>query len=585
MARQRKQQNKQLQCPVTVRQAQKLLSKVPDDCWMPRRYRPILSAIDGVGRGVDDFEIRPVIRERLARLASKDPNQILVDAKGNAVPLADSEIEAKEQGESRPKGTDEVRPQSDNPSEDSEFHGGDGNSGECDAPAQTSSDAARDGQESDGSRSDNGQPQANNPGTSGSQSQGDGNPQEGESPSERGAGMSSDGSETGNATSEDQAMPGDSQNPGSQQGTSPSTAMGDDGLGQKTSQQSELGTAPERNPGTDTPAAPRDGHGQESGDSHDAAPSGDRADCDDSSALKGEEQSGTKAIAAKIAASEPGRETDCQMTGDQPGDDRPTHQKKWGKKFSKAEVGKGKLSTSANSNFGGMTAELKEAGISPKLLRLCRQRLAALVGDSSQDYGPRRDYTEFCVRLKTYRNPQPARQEGSGRPVILIMADVSGSCSSFSGKSVAVAKVASSLGVPGADVLVLTHSNGYPCELEHNGKAVDIASIGQQSGDEHAHQNAAWYTGLLNRYQIEAAIALGDWDAADDYLHIAQHPTVNRFIWLDNAYCSSRGTVEDKTRVALSRIAEWGAKVSGVRHKLTYKDGCKDAKAFIQEIK
>lgn len=50
----------------------------------------------------------------------------------------------REQGESRPKGTDEVGSVSENPG-DGDLHGGDGNSGECDAPAQTSSQEARQG--------------------------------------------------------------------------------------------------------------------------------------------------------------------------------------------------------------------------------------------------------------------------------------------------------------------------------------------------------------------------------------------------------------------------------------------------------
>jgi hypothetical protein len=46
-------------------------------------------------------------------------------------------------GEVREKETDEVAEQSDDPSEDAEMHGGDGNSGEVDAPAETSSEEPR----------------------------------------------------------------------------------------------------------------------------------------------------------------------------------------------------------------------------------------------------------------------------------------------------------------------------------------------------------------------------------------------------------------------------------------------------------
>jgi hypothetical protein len=44
----------------------------------------------------------------------------------------------REEGESRSKDTDEVSEASDSPSEDAEVHGGDGNSGEVDSPAETS---------------------------------------------------------------------------------------------------------------------------------------------------------------------------------------------------------------------------------------------------------------------------------------------------------------------------------------------------------------------------------------------------------------------------------------------------------------
>jgi len=73
---------------------------------------------------------------------------------GRLQELADSEhlpadllgaAQREEEGESRQKGTDEVSSQSDNPSDDAEMHGGDGNSGEVGAPAQSSSEEQRSG--------------------------------------------------------------------------------------------------------------------------------------------------------------------------------------------------------------------------------------------------------------------------------------------------------------------------------------------------------------------------------------------------------------------------------------------------------
>ena len=101
---------------------------------------------------------------------------------------------------------------------------------------------------------------------------------------------------------------------------------------------------------------------------------------------------------------------------------------------------------------------------------------------------------------------------------------------------------------------------------------------------EHAHENAIWYDALMQKYQIAVGIALGDWDASDDYLRIMQHPNCEHFIWLDNAFCSSRGFVKDETKYALQWLSRYTKKISQIRHKLTYKTGCKDAKSFVKEI-
>lgn len=587
----RRQLKRKVEFPVTVRQAQKLASNP---------LVGILKLMDAVGLsasyiGVDSVD-RPRLQSKLAQMSQVNPSQLILCAEeeeydydgaeedydydyeeeqqevGADSPGAEAQQaeENREAGESRPKDTDEVAPQSEDPSKESDRHGGDSNSGECEAPAQT-----------DSQRQTEAQSQA--PGAqSGGNEQGSGVPSglpaEG---SDRDAGENESGSETGgNSTSEGDRSSEQSQSSDRQSAASPSTALG-------------KGERPDGNHGTPQLGdQPRDADAQESGDSQtpevadapDQSGEGDRAKTDLHDDLRSGDrdsgecvsETGTEAIESGIGEDVP-QESDL-LEGSQPGDDCPAHQKKWGKKFGKAE--KSQLSASANENHGGVTAELKRLDIDAKLLELCRQRLAALVGDSSQDYSPRRDYTEFCVRLKTYRNPAPARKEEQGRPVILIMADVSGSCASFSQQSVAVAKAASRLGVPGADVLVLTHSNGYPEELEHNGKAVPEA-IATRPSRRYANENEAWYDALTQRFQIQAVVALGDWDAAEEYLFLAAHPAVERLIWLDNAYCSSRGTVKDRTQWAIAKITN----AHLVRHKLAYRDGCKDAIAFINNIR
>jgi hypothetical protein len=585
----------QLKLPITARQAQKLLKKGD---------RPIFVYSDFTGgqeihlsslleQGISEtcggyFRDRS-LEAVLASIASRNPDQVVVPGEVDPDDYEDWEDEDYEDEvddldpQYAPKETDEVAPQSDTPSGDAEMHGGD-----------NASQEVEDGQSQGGKQpSSTNKAQSQNAGTD-----------EGEDGNGSGLGLtecsprsnredsdpeSSDRPETGFATSGDAANSGNPQTPSPQKaGTSESDADSESGEG--------TATSPVREPdGTTRPAEsensrPRDGENevetQESEfggqaksfeDVVDASCGGDEAnqgqsgDLEDSwSDLLPEDESNWDDPNSKV---------------DQVSDDTPSHQKKWGESFKKQERESGKLSASANSNFGGINASLSKAGISSKLAKECQRKLAKLIGDATTETSPRRDYQGFCVRLKSFRNPNPARKEESGRPVILIMADVSGSCSSFSDQSVMVAKAASKLGVQGSDVVVLTHSNGYPCELEHNGKAIAVSDIAvRDRRGEHAHENAFWYDALMQKYQVAVAISLGDWDAADDYLRIMLHPNCEKFIWLDNAHCSSRGFVKDESKFAVQGLSRYTNKVNLIRQKLTYKTGCKDAQAFVKEI-
>jgi hypothetical protein len=584
-----------LQLPITVRQAQKIVVKVKklgSSYSFPGEIRQALS--------LSSCHDHDGALKKLANLASKDPNQVLIDANGKPPQSAEN----REEGESREKGTDEVAPTSDSPSEGSEMHGGDGNSGECDSPAETSSPEEREGDQ--GSQGNQAQLQAETA-DGGSQGQGIGDStdsQETEN-SDRNA-PQSNGSETGSSTSESCESGEKSQSPTDQKAESPESPNSGSGEDTATSPVREID---QKNCAAQADSDLRDDQVNQGSESpkKDAQPSvsakaKDNVNSDRQAEKPGDDEAEGRTQKSHADNSENSlgeNESDCVSPNDdtnaeaQASDDVPTHQKKWGKSFSKEERGEGKLSLSNSSNNGGATASLKVAGVSPKLLKLCRQRLAALVGDSSQQHSPRRDYTEFCVRLKTYRNPQPARKEEEGRPVILLLADVSGSCASFSNESVKVAKAASKLGVQGTDILVVSHYNGTPHEMEINGKVVDVRSIQPKAVKKTADNgcnwgnSSGWYETLMQRYSITVCIALGDWDGSLEYAYIAQHPQCEKFIWLDNAHCSSRGTVQDRTKFALDHYAQnfTGIKIPVLRQKLIYRDGCKDAIAFINNIK
>ena len=195
--------------------------------------------------------------------------------------------------------------------------------------------------------------------------------------------------------------------------------------------------------------------------------------------------------------------------------------------------GGGKVSTRANTEFGGVTATLKQAGIEPRVVSQARAALSRLLEGGESEFGPRWDWVEFCKRLKTGRSVYPAHKEEEGRPAIMVLADVSGSCSGFSDESVIVAKSVATLGISGADVIVVAHSNGYPGEYQVNSRHDnhDSIDIPFWPGRDTV---IAWYMDILKHYDVQVVVALGDWDAEWLYCQLAESGQVKKFIWLDN---------------------------------------------------
>ena len=190
--------------------------------------------------------------------------------------------------------------------------------------------------------------------------------------------------------------------------------------------------------------------------------------------------------------------------------------------------GGGEVSTRANTRFGGVTATLKQAGIEPRIVSQARAALSRLLEGGESEFGPRWDWVEFCKRLKSGRSVYPAHKEEEGRPAILVLADVSGSCSGFSDESVIVAKSVATLGMSGADIIVVAHSNGYPEEYQVNKVGIDISPWPGRD------TVIAWYADILKHYDVQVVVALGDWDAEWLYCQLAESGQVKKFIWLDN---------------------------------------------------
>lgn len=172
------------------------------------------------------------------------------------------------------------------------------------------------------------------------------------------------------------------------------------------------------------------------------------------------------------------------------------------------------------------------------VVEACRQALMRLIEHDSDDIdGPRWSATHVARRLLTRQPLAPARRREMGRPAILVIADVSGSCAPFAEPACAVASACGACGIPGADVLVMSIINPFVLiELQVNGKGVilpiDIA-------EQPVSVDCMISFFASNGWRVPVIVHLGDEQECATIEAWARHPDVSRVIWLDN-YLSSR---------------------------------------------
>jgi hypothetical protein len=141
--------------------------------------------------------------------------------------------------------------------------------------------------------------------------------------------------------------------------------------------------------------------------------------------------------------------------------------------------------------------------------------------------GPRWRASRVAAKVAGYLRPWTVddRREEFGRPAILVLADVSGSMSAVADEVLRLADAVRTLGVAGAEVVAVAHSNGYPAEWAVGRGRIETAP----AVDEAAAFR--WYADLVRRYQVAAVIAAGDWDA--EWLYRALAAMGIELIWLD----------------------------------------------------
>jgi len=241
------------------------------------------------------------------------------------------------------------------------------------------------------------------------------------------------------------------------------------------------------------------------------------------------------------------------------------------------ELAKSSSSVKENSSFGGVHAMLSEIGVPPKgFINRGRRVFSRLISDLSEgEAGPRWDAKKISVRAASLQSFKlKDRKSEMGRPVIAVLSDVSGSMSGFAGQVLEFAKVMASLGVPGAEVIVIPHSNGHPLELWVNRKKVGVP-VGLVGEDVRE-----WYRNVFVRYHVEVVVLAADWDGEWIYRWMAEELNIKIF-WCD-VWSSSRlaPTVVEFPPAWIGNI-EWSRSAA---RKVKYAFGCGNVVDFIAAL-
>jgi hypothetical protein len=466
-----------------------------------------------------DYWLPPIIQaaDRAARQLGPDA---LIDPPIPHEETASPEAPSPAAGEARPKGTAEVRPQGLDPDPDSPYHGGDGASGEvASSPPRQGGDAQRTPDDVAARRGDDGAGSGPESGTSSDPGA--------DAPVPRRPGAAAQAHHRDGAQQEEEAARTPAgEEPAAEQAGCPAS-----------------GTGQLADPVADSPAAPSasepEGLAGESTARTNPATAGDAwpdGQAEERGGADGEEASATKACYRSLRSTP---------------------------------------SSQARSQWGGAYAALA-GGVDLTLVTKARRALARLIEGGEREDGPRHDWQRFCERLLSHRPPAVARREEEGRPAILVLPDVSGSCSAFAERSLAVARAVAALGVTGAEVLVVSHSNGYPHEvLLRRGRVESCAT------EDSPEATWGWYQRLLRQHHVEAVVALGDWDAAWLYRLLALHPQVRRLVWLD--VWSSRRLPPTLRQARLRQLAAQQSEPWPPRalQRVRYVVGCGEQEDFV----
>ena len=378
-----------------------------------------------------------------------------------------------------PKGTDEVGNLSSDPSEDSPMHGGDGNSGECDAQAETSADARESGSEHDS-------------GTESHASAPRGEPAENDSD-----GASEANCETGEESSEDA--------PGSTNPAGVDDEEHEPPKGEATSEGSDPSSS-ER--GDEESRAPQGSAGVSSADADD--PRSDSSDVASASAPAAGRNN--EAMARDV-------EERHDPTSPAETESEPEAVNEQGS--SQSDAGLCDSEQSSGSDTPAPTQpRLTPGGHSARPAARDVKRALNKLLDSIEPGGieetPRTDGRRLARELISRRySLSRSRRREADRSVVVFAVDSSGSCNACCSELWACAIALAAID---DRILVIEHSNGFLYDSQR-----------------HLPEEI---TCLAKGRRVAAVIALGDWDAGDEYQELCESGSM--LFWLDS-YCAKDG--------------------------------------------
>jgi hypothetical protein len=221
-------------------------------------------------------------------------------------------------------------------------------------------------------------------------------------------------------------------------------------------------------------------------------------------------------------------------------------------------------------------------GIPPKeLINRARRAFARLVSEFGEgEEGPRWDYRKVSARIASFQNWRVSdRKKEVGRPAIAVLPDVSGSMSRFANQVLELSKSLMALGVPGAEVITVVQSNGYPLELWANSRRIKTFNYYGWDGSQ---QVLSWYTEVFRRWNVRVVILAADLDGEWIYSQIAASIDVVDIYWLD-VYLSSKvyPTLAKQFPPRWAGGIKWS--VTAAR-KVRYVYGCRDALDFVKGL-